>query len=145
MFSRDRNRQLEGMVALKVISPAAMSSEAVQRLHREARAIARLKHPNIVLLYDAAEIDGKHFLALEYVEGVDLDRVLHEKGPFPVGLDCDCIRQPALGLQHAHERGLVHRDIKPSNLVMTSQRPSGVPEQDGAGQGRIKKLYLGLR
>jgi serine/threonine protein kinase len=142
MVYKARHRRLERIVALKVISPAAMSSEAVQRLHREARAIARLMHPNIVLLYDAAEIDGKHFLAMEYVDGVDLDRLLHQRGPFPIGLTCDCIRQAALGLQHAHERGLVHRDIKPSNLVMTGNRVSGVEEPDDAGL--IKILDLGL-
>jgi WD40 repeat protein len=139
MVYKARHCRLERLVALKVISPTAMSGEAVQRLHREARGIARLKHPNIVLLYDAAEIDGKHFLALEYVEGVDLDRLLHEKGPFPIDLACDFVRQAALGLQHAHERGLVHRDIKPSNLVMTGK--VGAPRQQA---GIIKILDLGL-
>src|SRR5579862_5144705 len=57
-----RHRRLDRMVALKVINPLAMSGEAVKRFHQEAVAIARLRHPNIVLLYDAAEIDGKHFL-----------------------------------------------------------------------------------
>jgi serine/threonine protein kinase len=142
MVYKARHRRLERIVALKVISPAAMSNEAVHRLHREARAIARLKHPNIVLLYDAAEIDGKHFLALEYVDGIDLDRLLHQRGPFPIGLACEYIRQAALGLQHAHERGLVHRDVKPSNLVMTDNRLAGVLQADGAGL--IKILDLGL-
>jgi serine/threonine protein kinase len=154
MVYKARHRRLERLVALKVISPTAMSGEAVQRLYREARAIARLKHPNIVLLYDAAEIDGKHFLALEYVDGVDLDRLVRQKGPFPIGLACDCIRQAALGLQHAHERGLVHRDIKPSNLVMTRARlspgsgwrPEGGEglDQECAQDAVIKILDLGL-
>jgi WD40 repeat protein len=121
-------------------------------MHREARAIARLKHPNIVLLYDAAKIDGKHFLALEYVDGMDLNALLHKRGPFPISLACDCVRQAALGLQHAHEHGLVHRDIKPSNLVMTRvdtapawgrlRSPKG--EREGSWEGLIKILDLGL-
>ncbi len=149
-----RHRRLDRIVALKVINPLAMSGEAVKRFHQEAVAIARLRHPNIVLLYDAAEIDGKHFLALEFIEGLDLDKLLQKRGPLPIVLACDCIRQAALGLQHAHEKNLVHRDIKPSNLVLTrgsstATLPSGrlpsLGDAPGSSQdGVIKILDLGL-
>jgi serine/threonine protein kinase len=69
---------------------------------------------------------------MEYVEGVDLGRLVRESGPVPVAAACDYIRQAALGLQHAHEKGLIHRDIKPPNLLR-------------ADQGHIVKLLdLGL-
>ncbi len=151
-----RHRRLDRVVALKVINPAALSTEAVQRFQREARAIARLKHPNIVMLYDADESDGQHFLALEFIEGVDLDKLIQERGPFPIPLACDCVRQAALGLQHAHERGLVHRDIKPSNLLLTRggnpaspvlnrlSARGNAPDLESIPEGLIKILDLGL-
>src|SRR5262249_17635896 len=72
-----------------------------------------------------------HFLVMEYVEGTSLDRVVAEQGRLPVAQACDYVRQAALGLQHAFERGMVHRDIKPGNLMRT-------PE------GQIKILDFGL-
>ena len=64
-------------------------------------------------------MDGTHFFVMEYVEGTDLARLVKKRGPLPVGQACEYIRQAALGLQHAHERGMVHRDIKPANLLLT--------------------------
>jgi serine/threonine protein kinase len=141
-----RHRRLERIVALKVINPADLSqSDAVRRFQREAKAIARLRHPNIVLLYDADEIDGLHFLALEYVRGIDLHKLLVQQGPLDVPVACDYIRQAALGLQHAHERGLVHRDVKPANLLLTRDDDEDEPVAGvkRAG-GVIKILDLGL-
>src|SRR5207253_555432 len=105
---------------------------ALLRFQREARAAAQLDHPNIVRVYDFSEDAGTHFLVMECVEGVDLARHLHENGPLSVGEACEYARQTALGLQHAHERGLVHRDIKPSNLLLSRD------------DGRLKILDLGL-
>src|SRR5205814_461958 len=122
--------------------------DVVRRFQREAQAIARLRHPNIVLLYDADEVNGLHFLALEYVRGIDLHRLLVRKGPLDVPLACDCVRQAALGLQHAFERGLVHRDIKPANLLLTyegdpeGEEPADTREQPAGGV--VKILDLGL-
>src|SRR5947208_567252 len=83
------------------------------------RAAARLAHPHIVHAYDAEQAGDAHFLVMEYVDGVSLDRLIREKGPAPVAAACDWVRQAALGLQHAYERGMVHRDIKPGNLMLT--------------------------
>src|SRR5262249_15493911 len=119
--------------ALKVIrSQHVANAQAVQRFHQEAKAVARLAHPNIVAVYDANESNGTHFLAIEYLEGTDLARLVKEKGPLSVELACDYIRQAALGLQHAHEKGLVHRDIKPANLFLNPK------------SGIVKVLDLGL-
>ncbi len=119
-------------VALKVIRKEKLSKPiVVQRFHQEIRATAQLSHPNVVLAFDADEIDGVHFFAMEYVEGTDLTKLVRDKGPIPIPLACDYIRQSALGLQHAFERGLVHRDVKPSNLLVTPR-------------GQVKVLDLGL-
>jgi tRNA A-37 threonylcarbamoyl transferase component Bud32 len=114
-----KHRRMNRLVALKWIRPDhETDATARRRFHREAQAFARLAHPNIVEVYDSAEIDGFPFLAMEYIEGDDLARLLRRHGRLPVALACEYIRQACLGLQHAHERGLVHRDIKPANLLL---------------------------
>jgi serine/threonine-protein kinase len=116
-----RHRRLDRIDALKVIRDEHVSDPgALQRFLREARAAARLQHPNIVTVYDADEASGTHFIAMEFVEGVDLAQIVRKFGPLNVGSATDYIRQAAIGLQHAHEKGLVHRDIKPANLLVTA-------------------------
>jgi serine/threonine-protein kinase len=119
--------RLNRMVALKMIRAQSMratsnSDELVRRFQREAQAVAQLLHPNIVILFDYNEFNDTHFIAMEYVDGVDLMKMVQTQGPLSVPHACDYIRQAANGLQHAFEFGMVHRDIKPSNLLVT--RPS---------------------
>jgi HEAT repeat protein/tRNA A-37 threonylcarbamoyl transferase component Bud32 len=111
---------MERPVALKVLNRELIDKPAtIERFRREVRAAARLTHPNIVAAFDAEQAGDVHFLVMEYVEGVSLARRVTELGPLPVAEACDYVRQAALGLQHAHERGMVHRDIKPQNLMLT--------------------------
>ncbi len=118
-----RQRTLDRIVAVKVIRAELLDNpDVVRRFQREARAAARLAHPNIVTIFDAAEADGIHFLVMEYVDGDNLGALVSSVGPLPVRQVCDWVRQAALGLQHLHERGLVHRDIKPHNLLVSSDR-----------------------
>jgi formylglycine-generating enzyme required for sulfatase activity len=129
---RARDTQLDRVVALKVPHPGLLTlSRNRERFEREARAAARLSHPNVVTLFGVDQAGDTSFLVMEYVEGIDLARVVKESGPLPIRQACHSIRQAALGLQHAHESGLVHRDIKPANLVLTAE-------------GVVKVLDLGL-
>src|SRR5207248_5487677 len=82
------------------------------------QAAAQLHHPNIVTAYDAGQIEGRHYLAMEYVEGPNLEELVRSQGPVPAGLACELSRQAAGGLQHAFEMGMLHRDIKPANLLV---------------------------
>jgi WD40 repeat protein/tRNA A-37 threonylcarbamoyl transferase component Bud32 len=108
------------IVALKVIRKEKLSKPgAVARFHREVQLAAQLAHPNIVTAYDAGRTGDNHYFAMEYVDGSNLFHLIRQNGPLPVAQACECIRQAALGLQHAHERGLIHRDVKPSNLLVT--------------------------
>jgi predicted Ser/Thr protein kinase len=117
------HRRMDRPVALKVINPGLLTNPAtVSRFQHEVRAAARLAHPNIVTAYDADQAGDLHFLVMEYVEGKSLADVVQERGPLPASEACEYVRQAALGLQHAHERGMVHRDVKPQNLMVT---PSG--------------------
>ncbi len=116
-----RQLNLDRTVALKVINEAYLGNRlAIQRFQREAMVAARLAHPNIVTIYQAGRVGDYHFIAMEYVNGTTLQRLVEDAGFLSVPKACEYMRQAALGLQHAHERGLVHRDIKPPNLMVAN-------------------------
>lgn len=137
------------VVAVKVIRKDRLQhEEAVRRFRREAQAAARLHHPNIVRVLDSDHSGDTHYLAMEYVDGMTLEKLVEKQGPLPVDRACDYIRQAALGLQHAHEMGLVHRDIKPSNLMVLWSRPDTAdgqaPGEKGARFEQVKILDMGV-
>jgi serine/threonine protein kinase len=116
------HRLMRRRVALKVIKPQWLqSSEAVTRFRREMQAAAKLVHPHVVTAFDAEQAGNLHFLAMEFVEGRTLAQLVAERGPLPVAMAVECIRQAALGLQHAFEHGMVHRDIKPGNMMVAGE------------------------
>ncbi len=120
---------------LKALDKDFIEQAAMQdRFLREIRAVARLRHPNIVAAYSAFRSGESLVFAMEYVEGLDLARMVKAKGPIPVGHACYFVYQAALALEHAREEGLVHRDIKPGNLMLTHAK----------GRALIKVLDFGL-
>lgn len=130
---RARQDALDRDVALKTIALNRDSSAtAEKRIEREARAIAKLHHPNVVTAYDSAVRDGRMYIAMELVEGEDLSTYLKRLGPVPPCLAWGIARQVAAALAHADTNGIIHRDIKPGNVLLTeppsgSDLPSGVP------------------
>jgi eukaryotic-like serine/threonine-protein kinase len=138
-----RHRQLARVVALKILRKERMAQpEAMERFQREIRALAKLSHPNVVHAYDADEVGGQFFFTMEFVEGVDLFRLIKQSGPLSVALACNYARQAALGLQHAYELGVVHRDIKPSNLLRSSE---GVVKILDMGLASLQELPRGQK
>jgi hypothetical protein len=124
--------RLKRLVAVKVLPADRMhDAQAVARFAREMEVIGKLDHPNVIRATDAGEVDGLHFLVMEYAQGTDVAKLARKRGPLPVADACEIARQAALGLQGIHEHGLVHRDIKPSNLLLTPT-------------GQVKILDLGL-
>jgi serine/threonine protein kinase len=116
-----RQRTLDRVVALKVIRKECLNNpKLIMRFQREIRAAGALNHPHIVRAYDADQVQGTYFIAMELIDGEDLAKMVRNRGPLPVDQACEYVRQAALGLQHASERGLVHRDIKPANLLVTT-------------------------
>lgn len=110
---------LKRLVAVKVLAAERMSDRSVvDRFYREARAVAALDHPNIVRLYDVQPDDKMPLMVIEYVDGQNLKTLVETTGPFDPMRAAHCIAQAAMGLQHAHENGLIHRDIKPANLLL---------------------------
>src|ERR1051326_5736902 len=113
------HQTMKRVVALKVLAPHLMKTEKARQLfQREVRAAARLVHPNIVTAFDANQSGDRHYLVMEFVDGPNLHDLVKERGPLPVGQVCEFARQAALGLQCAHDMGMVHRDIKPANLLV---------------------------
>lgn len=117
---RAQHRLMNRPVALKLInSELIRHPQAVERFQREVQAAAQLAHPNIVAAYDAERAADVHFLVMEFVDGTDLNAVVRDRGALPIAECCEYVRQAALGLQHAYEKGMVHRDIKPANLMLS--------------------------
>lgn len=126
------DRLMGRTVAVKVVSShLTAKASALARFRKEVFAAAQLEHPNIIRAYDTGEAGGAQFLVMEFVEGTSLDRLVARKGPLPVPMACAFVRQAALGLQHAADKGMTHRDIKPQNLMVTRK-------------GQVKILDFGL-
>jgi serine/threonine protein kinase/Flp pilus assembly protein TadD len=113
--------RLNRCVALKLL-PEELSRDdrALERLQREARAASSLNHPNICTIYDIGEHEGRHFIAMELLEGRTLGHCI-EGRPLAVDRILDIGLQVAEGLEAAHEKGIVHRDVKPANIVVTAR------------------------
>src|SRR6202012_6103431 len=105
---------------LKILKPqAAKDPQFVSRFRREARAVNRLRHPNIVALHDFGQLtDGRFYIAMEYAAGPNLYKMLHSDTYVEVPRALDVLAQLAYALHHAHSRGVVHRDLKPANLIL---------------------------
>jgi serine/threonine protein kinase len=126
------HRRMERVVAIKTLPDDAMRDPAaIVRFQREAKAAAKLRHPNIVATDDADEAEGVHFLVMEYIEGQNLSTLVKQQGPLPLATALHYVLQAARGLEYAHKRGVVHRDIKPGNLLLNDE-------------GTIKILDMGL-
>ncbi|MBI4575308.1 MAG: protein kinase [Planctomycetes bacterium] len=110
------------LVALKTIRrDLARDEKVVRRFLREAQLAARLTHPNIVMLYDTGEAEGTYYIAMEYVEGQTLRRLVTDSHPLPARRVLDLGRQLASALAHAGSLGIVHRDVKPDNVLVTAE------------------------
>ena len=123
---------LHHKVAIKVLPVKRVEqSSYLARFEREAQASARLNHPNIARAFDLESSGSIHFIVLEYIDGTDLYAKVKAEGPLDVREAAEYVRQAAIGLQYAHDEGLVHRDIKPANLMLDKR-------------GTVKILDMGL-
>ena len=109
---------LQRSVALKVISNLEVTPELRARFFREAQACARITHPNIVIVHDMGEDNGRLFIVMELLEGEELGRVIARQAELSLKDKLDLVRQICDGLHFAHQRGVVHRDVKPANILV---------------------------
>ena len=108
---------LNRQVAIKVMSEGiAQDAGLRERFLREAQAAGSLQHPNVVTIYDFGEVDGHLYIAMEYIEGADLEHLLTHKAPLTLAAKLDIVIDVLNGLSYAHRRGIIHRDIKPANI-----------------------------
>jgi serine/threonine-protein kinase len=141
---------LRRRVALKVLKPdLANNPTALQRFRREAEAVARVSHPNIVQVYQIDCAAGVHFMALEYVEGRNLRDQVARKGPPDTMLALSIMRQVTSALQRAGELGIIHRDIKPENILLTRHGEAKVADfglslAQSAGQPAVNLTQPGV-
>jgi phosphate ABC transporter phosphate-binding protein len=126
---------LHRLVAVKLLQlptgPGADAARSFDRFYREARAVAALNDPNIIRVFDVDRVGPNPFMVMEYADGTNLHDIVSRHGALPPIRAADYARQAALGLQHAHDVGLVHRDVKPGNLLLDRS-------------GTVKLLDLGL-
>ena len=122
-------------VALKFL-PRDLANDRgrLDRFFTEVRMARQVSHPNVCRVYDIAEVDGQHFLSMEYVDGEDLASLLKRIGRLPPDKALDVARQLCAGLAAAHDRGVLHRDLKPANVML-----------DGRGRARITDFGLAAR
>lgn len=127
-----RHRRLGKQVAIKLLPVSAFRGEHfAARFQREIRAAGELEHVAIVNATDAGQHEETHYLVMEYIDGLDLSRIVRSVGKLSIADACAIMRTIALGLSHAHSVGIVHRDIKPSNMMLSST-------------GQVKILDFGL-
>ena len=129
---RARDRNLNRVVALKMLSTELGDEDELhQRFHREAEAIGRLSHPNIVSVYDLGEAEGRVYMAMELLEGEDLRALIESQTNIALAERVRILLDICAGVGYAHSRGVTHRDIKPANIMVTAD-------------GRVKLLDFGL-
>jgi len=114
-----RDTTLDRVVALKVLDLYwAKDPSFVTRFRQEARGAARLRHPNIITVYEAGEAEGQLFIAMEYVPGRTLQELLEREGALPLERTSSILEQVADALDYAHQQGVIHRDVKPANIMV---------------------------
>jgi eukaryotic-like serine/threonine-protein kinase len=113
---------LDRSVALKILKPQLLvDSEAVARFTQEARTLANLVHPRIAWVWELGAADGEQYLAMRYVTGQSLDKVLKARQSLPWAEALAIVQHTAEGLDFAHQKGLVHRDVKPGNIMVSPE------------------------
>ena len=132
------DRILERTVAVKILAEHLSDDERfVARFRREALAVAKLIHPNIVQVYDTGVDDGRHYIVMEYVQGRSGAQILQRQGPVEPEIAAEIGIQACSGLDYAHRRGIIHRDVKPGNLMVV-----GGPV--GGGEMTVKLTDFGI-
>jgi len=150
-----QHQHMKRLVALTVVRESLLRQpEAVDRFYQEIQAASQLIHPHILCAFDAGPIGRTHFFAMEYVEGIDLGQLIKQSGPLAPDLAATFIRQAAVALHHAGQRGFLHHDLRPANLLLShcggraERSPAHAetprPSSQALAEASIKICNLGL-
>jgi hypothetical protein len=124
---RARHAFLRRPTAIKMLNPENVSADALARFEREVQLTSRLNHPNTIAVYDYGRTpQGVFYYAMEYLEGIDLEKLVQHYGALPEGRVVPILAQICGSLAEAHAIGLIHRDIKPANIILTAR--VGIPD-----------------
>jgi eukaryotic-like serine/threonine-protein kinase len=141
---RATDRVLERTVAVKVLAEHLSDDEKfVARFRREALAVAKLIHPNIVQVYDTGVDEGRHYIVMEYVEGRSGAQLLQRRGRLDPQTAAQIGVQGCAGLEYAHRQGIIHRDVKPGNLMVIGG-PAVASDGGGGGEMTVKLTDFGI-
>ena len=141
---RAHDPRLDRRVALKILAPdLALDEEFRQRFIRESRAAAAVDHPNIIPIYEAGEADDVLFIAMRFVNGRDVQTLIHQQAPLPAARACDIVTQVASALDAAHAHGLIHRDVKPGNMLRDATSGRAQPDHVYLSDFGLSKQSLG--
>ncbi|HYH61749.1 MAG TPA: protein kinase [Solirubrobacterales bacterium] len=142
------DRVLERTVAVKILAEHLSDDEKfVARFRREALAVARLIHPNIVQVYDTGVDHDRHYIVMEYVEGRSVAQLLQRRGRLGPEVAVSIGVQSCAGLEYAHRQGIIHRDVKPGNLMVIggpAGRPSTAPQEPATDEMTVKLTDFGI-
>lgn len=135
-----KDKKTGRLVALKVPQERFLGDPRfVRRFHREAEVLAKMDHPNIVKVYDHGQVDGVHFIAMEYLEGEGLDKLIEERR-LSLRQAAAILARVADALKHIHAQGIVHRDIKPGNIMVLK----GALREDGVDPRGVRLMDFGI-
>ncbi|WP_243091005.1 protein kinase domain-containing protein [Thermus neutrinimicus] len=135
-----KDRKTGRLVALKVPQERFVGDPRfVRRFHREAEVLAKMDHPNIVKVYDHGQVDGVHYIAMEYLEGEGLDKLIEERR-LSLKQAAAILARVADALKHIHAQGIVHRDIKPGNIMVLK----GALKEDGVDPRGVRLMDFGI-
>lgn len=147
-----RQTTLDRLVALKELnSTFKEDAEIVARFEQEAKGVAKLQHENIITVIDFWHKEGSYYIAMEYLDGADLSKIIERVGPLPLNIGLIIASHIARALEYAHERGIVHRDLKPNNILISREgkvklTDFGIAhiEEELGGKGLTRAgLYMG--
>jgi HAMP domain-containing protein/predicted Ser/Thr protein kinase len=140
---RAHDRQLDEVVALKVVRPEVLQADPtlLDRFKQEIKLARRITHRNVLRTHDFGETGGTPYISMEYLEGVTLKDLVKSKGALPVGVGLRVAKQMCQGLEAAHQQGVVHRDIKPQNMLILPE--TGEVKIMDFGIARVSEMKAG--
>lgn len=145
---RARQHQPPRAVAVKFLAPLPSHQLTTEAFERETRTMAALNHPNVVTIHDCGQVEGRHYLVMEYVSGSSLRALLEPERPWPIAQAAPVLEAIARALIYIHEQGILHLDLKPENVLLSFSRDpegSAAPALPSGSRLNERRIFAGFR